>query len=148
LVKPVKSKDLYALIDKLLPDGRIVAENGDEEKKPAENKTVDLEIALQAVGGDKELLLEALSIFIEQDYPEQLKQLKEGVESLNAQKIKAAAHSIKGNARTFGGMILGDIAQHIEEKGRIGNLEGTIGLIDNLEAEFKQFTEFFSLSEI
>ncbi|MGA2157634.1 MAG: PAS domain S-box protein [Dehalococcoidia bacterium] len=148
LVKPVKSKDLYALIDKLFLEERKDTGNRDEEEKLVQSKTVDLEIALQTVGGDKGLLREALSIFIEQDYPEQLKRLKEGVESLDALKIKAAAHSIKGNARTFGGMVLGDISQYIEEKGRTGDLEGTPGLIDNLEAEFKQFTEFFLHWEI
>jgi PAS domain S-box-containing protein len=55
LVKPVKSKDLYALIDKLLSEGRKVVGNGSEEKKPVETKTVDLEAALEAVGGDKEI---------------------------------------------------------------------------------------------
>jgi PAS domain S-box-containing protein len=148
LVKPAKSKDIYAIIDKLLPEGGKVTGNRGEEKKPADSKTVDLEIALEAVGDDKELLREALGIFIEQDYPKQLKQLKEGIESLDAQKIKAAAHSIKGNARTFGGMTLGDLAQLIEEKGAKGDLEGAKGLVENLEVEFKQFTEFFSLSKI
>jgi hypothetical protein len=45
-------------------------------------------------------------------------------------------------------MMLGDIALHIEEKGRTGDLEGTMELADNLEAEFKQFKEFFSLTEL
>ncbi|MDD5397512.1 MAG: PAS domain S-box protein [Dehalococcoidia bacterium] len=148
LVKPANSKDIYAMIDKLLREEGKVNGSGGEAKKPVDGDTVDLEIALDAVGGDRELLREALGIFMEQDYPEQLQLLKEGVEFGDAQKVKAAAHSIKGNARTFGGMKLGDLAQRIEEKGRNGDLEGVKILVDHLEVGYKQFTDFFSSSEI
>jgi len=148
LVKPAKSKDIYAMIDKLVREGSKVSGNGGKGKMPSDGEAVNMETALEAVGGDRELLREALGIFIEQDYPKQLKLLKEGVKSLDAPKIKAAAHSIKGNVRTFGGMMLGDLAQRIEEKGRNGDLESVAGLVDNLEAGFKQFADFFSSAEI
>lgn len=148
LVKPVKARDLYAMIDKLLTEEKKVAVNKGVEGKPLKGDAVDLKMALESVGGDKELLWEALNLFMEQDYPQQLIQLKEGLDSMDAPKIKAAAHSIKGNARTFGGVILGDIALQIEEKGRQCDLKEVPGLVNRLELEFERFRDFYSLSKI
>jgi HPt (histidine-containing phosphotransfer) domain-containing protein len=148
LIKPVKAEDIYSLIDRVCPDKLKALVNSDENNKSTESKVVDLEIALQTVGGDKDILREALNVFVEQDYPRLLAQLKTGMALGDSKEVKAAAHGIKGNARTFGGIRLGDIAQCLEEKGRTNELDGINELINNLEKEFMQFIEFFSISGI
>ena len=132
--KPVKSKELCSTIEGLLSPGRRL-----DSESP-----VDLNAALQVVDGDRELLREAVALFLEQDCPRQLKALRKGLEQQDAQVVKAAAHGIKGAANNLGGRAVSAVALRLEAMGRKGDLTGADGLLDGLEAELEQFTDFFS----
>jgi two-component system sensor histidine kinase/response regulator len=132
--KPVRYRELYDAIEGL----------PSLSQEPESTPPVDIDAALQVVDGDKELLREAVGLFLEQDYPRQLKKLREGIKSQNAEAVTAAAHGIKGAVRSFGGRAVGDVAQRLETMGREGNLTGTDKVMKELEAEFKRFSAFFS----
>jgi CheY-like chemotaxis protein/signal transduction histidine kinase len=105
---------------------------------------VDLDAALQVVGGDEELLGEAVGLFLEQDYPRQLQALREGLETHDAQAVRAAAHGIKGTLRSFGGLAASDVAARLEAMGREGNLSSACSVLKALEAGVDQFAAFYS----
>jgi two-component system sensor histidine kinase/response regulator len=131
--KPAKPDDINRVIRDLLP----------KEKKSMSLLAVDIDAAMEVFGGDDELLREAAGVFLEQDYPEQVAIIKDGIKRRDAPKVKAAAHSVKGAARSLGGLVLGDVALRLEEAGRNGDLMNAAELVEEMEIEVKRFTDFF-----
>ena len=142
LSKPAKPDEINAIIKDL------VSSEKEPSAVPLDTLTsapiVDIDAAMQVFGDDKELLEEAITLFLEEDYPEQLKQIKDGIERKDASTVKIAAHSIKGAARSLGGLALGDVAQHLEEMGREGDLTGAEVLAEDVETELKRFADYYS----
>ena len=154
LSKPVKPDELYAVLKELFPHGKgqasapvpapvaVTATTVKEVQKT--EPAVDMNAAMEVFGGDEELFREAAGLFLEEDYPEQHRLLREAVEKQDAPAVKAAAHSIKGAARSMGGLVLGEIAFRLETLGRNGDLAGAGELMGQMEAERKRFADFFT----
>ena len=123
-----------------------VSEPGDAVKSE-EVPAVDIEAARRVFGDDNDLLNEAVGLFLAEDYPEQLRLLKDGIDSQDASAVRAAAHSIKGASRSLGGMVLGDICQRLEELGREEKLGDTRALLRLIEIETERFADYYSGSE-
>jgi len=134
LSKPVSPERLVAAIERFLPT------DGGRDSAPA----VDLDGALEAVGGDRELLREAVGLFLEQDYPRHWAELREGLARQDARAIRAAAHGIKGAVGSFGGRAAHDAALCLETMGRRGDLSGAQRTLEELEAEIERFAAFFA----
>jgi PAS domain S-box-containing protein len=132
LSKPVKPDELYSII------------RGFSFGKEARSEVMDVGAALKLVGDDEDILREVVGVFLEQDYPEQLKRLKDGIGQHDAQVVKAAAHSIKGAARSFGSAALSRTALWLEEMGRNGDLAGAEAALQELEQEAGHFADFFA----
>jgi HPt (histidine-containing phosphotransfer) domain-containing protein len=98
---------------------------------------------MKVFGGDNALMKEAAGIFLAEDYPEQIAIIKEGISKQDAPIVKAAAHSVKGAARSLGGIVLGDVAWRLEEAGRNGDLAKAPELVAEMEIEVKRFSDFF-----
>jgi PAS domain S-box-containing protein len=130
--KPVNLDELYEIIKSF------------SIKKAGVFPAVDIETALKFVGGDKDILTDVLHIFLEEDYPEQVKKIKEGINQHDAQVVKAAAHSIKGAVRSLGGTIAGNTALRLEEMGRNSDLTGVEPTLQKLEQEIKEFSEYYT----
>jgi two-component system sensor histidine kinase/response regulator len=134
LSKPVSPRKLVAALKRFLPPDR----GGDST--PA----VDLDGALEAVGGDRELLREAVGLFLEQDYPRQLAELREGLARQDARAIRAAAHGIKGAVDSFGGRAARDAALRLETMGRRDDLSNAQRAVEELETQIERFATFFA----
>jgi len=137
IAKPVNPKELYRVIEGSQPASR----------NPGPAVAVDVNAALQVVGGDTDLLREAVGVFLEQDYPRQLKQLKEGLGRQDAHAVKAAAHGIKGALSSFGGHVARELACRLESMGRECDLSGAPRVLEELEAEVERFVAFFAQPE-
>jgi len=137
LSKPATPERLASAIGGFLPPNR------DRSSAPS----VDLDEALEMVGGDRELLCEAVGLFLAEDYPRQLEDLVESLECQDARSSKAAAHGIKGALLSFGGRPASDVALRLETMGREGDLSGAQGALEELEAEVKRFAAFFAQPE-
>ena len=106
---------------------------------------VDLDEALEMMGGDTELLLEVVEVFLEEDYPRQLKALQEGLRDGDAKAVGEAAHGIKGALVSFGGRAGYVLALRLETMGREeGTLEGAEELAERLVVEVERFREYFA----
>jgi CheY-like chemotaxis protein len=134
LSKPVSPRKLVIALKRFLPPDR-----GD-----GSTPAVDLDGALEAVGGDRELLREAVGLFLEQDYPRQLAELREGLARQDARVIQAAAHGIKGAVDSFGGRAARDAALCLETMGRKGDLCDAQKALEEVEAEIERFAAFFA----
>jgi len=146
LSKPAKPGEINAIIAELFADKEksINTSEAFSEIKVKDIPPVDIEAAMQIFGRDDDLLREAVDLFLEEDYPEQKKLLREGIERQDATAVRAAAHSIKGAVRSLGGVVLGNIALRLEELGREGKLEGARELANKLEDELKHFADYYS----
>jgi len=134
LSKPLNPKTLGSAIEQFMPPA-----NNIQAAPP-----VDLAVALETVGGDSELLREAVGIFLEQDYPGHLEKLKEGLARQDAPTVKAAAHGIKGALASFGGLPARDAALQIETLARQGNLQDAPGAAEKLETEMSRFAAYYA----
>ncbi len=153
LSKPAKPEDINAIVaelfagkEKPVKEKSVGASASFSESEVKEISTVDMQAAMKVFGDDDDLLKEAVDLFLEEDYPQQIKLLKEGIERLDTAAVRAAAHSIKGAARTLGGMVLGDVALRLEKLGSQGKLEGAEKLASKLEDELKHFADYYSHS--
>ncbi len=148
LSKPAKPEEINAIVAELYVDkeNSISTSESISEDKVKDTPAVDIEAAMQIFGRDDDLLREAVALFLEEDYPEQIKLLREGIKRQDADAVRAAAHSVKGAARSLGGVVLGDIALRLEELGREGKLEGARELANKLEDELKHFADYYSQS--
>lgn len=133
LTKPLSPEKLREALSGFLLSGREVSVA----------QPVDLDVALEAAGGDWELLREGVGLFMEHDYPRHMEALAQGFAQRDARAVKAAAHGMKGALASFGGRPARDVAQRIEMMGREGKLDGAQSVLAELEAEVERFAAFF-----
>jgi HPt (histidine-containing phosphotransfer) domain-containing protein len=88
-----------------------------------------------SVGDDPEFLGELIDDFLA-DAPAQLDSLREAASSGDAISAKRAAHTLKGNSRTFGAGDLASLCQDAEAAAGAGNLEAVLTRVDGIEREW------------
>jgi signal transduction histidine kinase/CheY-like chemotaxis protein len=134
LSKPLNPQKLCSALEQftLAPEVKSVGE------------LVDLSAALEVTGGDRDLLLQAVSVFLQQDYPRQLNDLKEGVARRDAPLVRKAAHGIKGALASFGSRPARDVALRLETMGRQNDLGEAPRALIELEAEIDRFAAFYA----
>jgi len=103
----------------------------------------DLEVGLQAVGGNKEFLREAVQIFLKQDLPRHLAQLRDGLSQGDARGVRAAAHGLKGTLGSFGGVAASALARQLEALAEQGDLGDAQRLFQELAREIQSFADCF-----
>ena len=99
-----------------------------------QDNLLDIEGALQRLGGDRALLVELAQFFLE-DSPGLLDQVREAVRSGNARTVQRGAHSLKGLAGNFGAREAVDAASSVEESGQRGDLAAAAAALPHLERQ-------------
>ena len=89
--------------------------------------------ALQMLGGDEDLLLEMMEIFLS-DSPKLLARMEQALSLGDSGKLELAAHSLKGELQYLGVQEAIDQAQRLEIAGRDGNLDGAENLLAALRS--------------
>lgn len=96
---------------------------------------LNLQVALDRVGGDSELLAEVARLFL-MDSPRSMGEIRKAIDEGDAKLLEREAHSLKGSASNFGAQPVVDAALALEQMGRAGNLaaapEGLNRLIEVL----------------
>lgn len=112
--------------------------NQDDSGRP--NRVVDLEKALERLGGDRVLLRQMAEMYLE-DIPQLLKELKDSVARKDAPDATRAAHSIAGLSSTFEAQSCQEIAKAIENCGQKNDLGEAASQIPALQDEFERVCE-------
>jgi len=136
LSKPLSPEKLIGALEQYLPPARGTGAA----------PVVDLDAALEVAGGDQELLRRAVGVFLAQDYPRQLAQLKEAIARRDALEVKKAAHGLKGALDSFGSRPARDLALEIETMGRNGDLGDAPRALQEFETEVSRFADFYARS--
>ena len=92
--------------------------------------------AIENLGGDMDLLKEIIEIFLD-DFPNQMKQIREGILAGDAEAVEHAAHSLKGSVANFAAKRAYDAAYRLEVLGRDGNLGEANEALGDLEKEIE-----------
>lgn len=104
-----------------------------------EKQLLDLNAALERLGGDKEFLIELLGDLIQQ-VDQNLPELKKAVDDSNFSEVRSLAHGLKGAAANLGADKAMDVFLKLEMMGKNENLEGAYELLQeaqNLNEELK-----------
>jgi HPt (histidine-containing phosphotransfer) domain-containing protein len=84
------------------------------------------------VGDDPEALGEVVQAFVD-DSPTSVRALREGIAASDSELVRRAAHTLKGNAATFGALELADACRELEHLARDGGLDGAEALAGRIE---------------
>jgi PAS domain S-box-containing protein len=150
--KPVRMDELYKVMELFLSprtesSGMVeTCRPGtweEQSKEAAAPSPVVLAEALEVVGGDVDLLRDAVSMSLE-EIPDELAALKEAMAQQDASDVEAKAHRLKGVMGNVGGMVARQIAQRLETMGEQGDLFGGLDSVTALEKEIEHVTAFYS----
>ena len=120
IAKPLRKSEFLNMIENSsLPE--VGAADRDAAGGEDSVKVFDEEKALEGLGGDRHLLTELCSTFIEQA-PELKQSVSKAVQQGNAKDISRAAHTIKGSAGIFSAAPVFNAALHLEQLGRTNDL--------------------------
>ncbi len=145
VTKPIKPDLLKAALDRWLPhpqdsDG-FTTLSLSPPSLLAEN--FSLEAALAQVDGDKELLSEMATLFLE-EYPRFLKQIHQAIKSNDSAMLSYAAHTLKGSVGNFVAPDVVEAAFTLEKIGRQGELKQAPVALAQLEAALAYLTPALS----
>jgi len=111
-----------------------VLHGGSEPSAVPAEPPLDLSATLRAVEGDKALLTELATLFLN-DCPQRLDELRQAVASDDAARTERAAHGLKGAVANFGAEAAYALAAELEAMGRRGDLAGARSVLPRLDQE-------------
>jgi CheY-like chemotaxis protein len=121
VAKPIQAQELLRAIEARFPSALPAPAAGPAEAPAA--RVFDGAVALERVGGDRELLKDLAGVFLSES-PAMLAEVREAVARRDALRLKRAAHTLKGAVGTFGAAASVAAALRLETMGREGNLVG------------------------
>ncbi|NJO89098.1 MAG: response regulator [Chloroflexia bacterium] len=140
LSKPIQADDLLLKIKKLtsliqIEKASIAKTN--ENNSIIETKTIDLNFFVKLFKSNKEKIFKTLSEYFRQ-VPVQIESLKEFFESMESEKLKTQAHSLKSTFKYIGRLDLSETARKIEMQSLNSKTDDDIlALIEKIEEEWK-----------
>jgi HPt (histidine-containing phosphotransfer) domain-containing protein len=96
-----------------------------------------LDDLLASVGGDQAFLSELIGEFLD-DAPRQLETLREAAAAGDAERARRAAHTLKGNGRTFGATELAVLCQEAEAAAKNGDLDAVRTRLAAIDVAWEQ----------
>lgn len=104
---------------------------------------VDLTEMKKTVGGKMEVI-QVLVNHILGEYPEKLRQIRQGAEDGDAEMVRVIAHTLKSSFASFGAAEAREVANALELSGATGELGGAGKMLPRLEQEIQRIVDFFS----
>jgi CheY-like chemotaxis protein len=130
LSKPVRPGNLFRVMEAVLARSSGPARPCDAAFEPG----FDLAAALDAVGGDRELLKAIAEAALDAS-PRTLAKIREAVASGDGEKLQIVAHRLKGDIRWLGETEAAKHALALEEMGRRRDLKNAESTLIALESE-------------
>ncbi|MFV2070604.1 MAG: response regulator, partial [Pirellulales bacterium] len=136
LAKPLRPRELVALVDKLtgVSAAPEVAAAG-RVKAPGEAEPAfDFAAALESMDNDAQLLIEQMRFFIH-DGPKLLDEIEAAVEAQNPRRLELAAHRLKGLVARYGAPEATSLARQLEAMGSRGGIADAAEISERLRAD-------------
>jgi len=135
--KPVGFNLLYSKIQHWIDD---YSQRAGKELLEKKERCFFTAAPLERMGGDRTLLDDLVKIFLE-DYPEQMKKLREAVERENRAHSIRISHALKGGASNIGAEALFSLFRRVEQHSREGELLEASLLLPRIERAVQLFRE-------
>lgn len=103
-------------------------------------KLLELEQALNRLGGSKPLFNEFVQIF-QEDSPAMVNQVQEGIEAEDADSVWRSAHALKGLSSNFGAQPFVAILRDIESAAKANDLSSVIAGLPKMQRLYKQLCD-------
>lgn len=138
--KPVRPEDLDQALEKLTAvSGVFETESCDRQRRPNwgsnDGTVIDGAEALAHVGGDEELRVQILNVFL-QDAPARLAKIREGLQKKDPKIIEIESHGLKGAAAHVGAVQVHQEALAVEEAAKKGDFRNVRHRYAKLEDAF------------
>jgi len=137
VAKPIQAEQLFEVIERTVPASRA-------PNNHALEGLIDWERALKAAGGDREILSDLVTVYLEAS-PDWMKKLQEAVNQQDAAGVRRLGHTIKGAVGLFGARAALAASERLETMGRGGTLSGADEAYALLEKELSDVEQALSL---
>ena len=136
LSKPIRARQIAEKLAGILvpPTTAATGETTSAPGLPAAPVAVDLDTALEGVDGDRQLLVDVISAFLE-TLPDATAGLELAVEGRQATALQRAAHSLKGELLAIAAHPAAAVAQKLELAGRDNDLDAARRLLTELQIQ-------------
>jgi len=131
--KPIRVADVEEAVEQAMAV-RKTSDDGSMDEK-----IIDEAAILDGMDGNRKLLRDLTRIFLA-DYPKQLAEIKTAIQVADAERLRRAAHALKGSVGNFAAKSAFATASKLETLGKAGNLDGAQGAYAALEGEMSQLT--------
>jgi signal transduction histidine kinase/ligand-binding sensor domain-containing protein/CheY-like chemotaxis protein/HPt (histidine-containing phosphotransfer) domain-containing protein len=114
--KPIRSSELLQAIDRLRPMAMQDAARAEIERleeEPGPTDPFSYETTLDYLQGDQDLFCRMVTLFV-QDYPVHLEKIRGGIQGGDGDRVRRAAHSLKGSTGTLRANPARQAAQELE----------------------------------
>ncbi len=109
----------------------------------AAEQPVDLAAAMRWLGGDRKLLEELVTIFVD-DSPKRLQAIRAALTASDGKQVEHVAHSLKGSAAILGATKLQTAALALEDAAHDGHTENGSQLVAQIAQELDRVMAFFA----
>ncbi len=133
--KPIRAQELYDAIAAVLPMKPLPPPP--TEEAAAAPEVLNMNEALEAVAGDRDLLSELARLFLD-ELPRQRSGLREAVARADASQLRNVAHALKGAVSNFAAHAAAGAALRLEMLGREGKTTGAAEAFAELERELER----------
>jgi signal transduction histidine kinase/CheY-like chemotaxis protein len=142
IAKPVQREELDTMLERWIPEQEPSTQRSDGDARASAGTPALVLSVLESRrgpqdGGEPDKLARIVGLFID-DVPLRLGELRQAVESGEAQKVEETAHMLKGGSGYMGATHMAEICAMIQGLGTSGELSRAPELLDALEAEFER----------
>jgi PAS domain S-box-containing protein len=141
VVKPIQTPDLLQAMARVVPAG--VALSTSRAPRPDPCGLPRRQAVLERLGGDEELLREAIQLFLE-GHTELLERVQHALNGADAAELEQGAHALKGAVRNFGDSAAVKLAERLELLGRSGSVAGGVALYAELATALGQLRDLLT----
>jgi CheY-like chemotaxis protein/HPt (histidine-containing phosphotransfer) domain-containing protein len=137
-VRPGPASDDSPGLDPMQPPPEVAEP---ERPAPGAASPLQMEKALEQMGGDQELFTEVLGLFLG-TVPSLVAEIRSGLSTRDAERIKAAAHTLKGSASNVCAEPARRTAEILEGLGRDKQFDQMEQVLDELSRHLDRLDEF------
>ncbi|MEN3335895.1 MAG: hypothetical protein V7641_5260 [Blastocatellia bacterium] len=143
--KPVQFDELFAAMQRLLPNAEETTETGIADLNSrafdapsiSEHLIIDAPELLANMDGDVEFLRSVVQVFLD-SYPNHLTQVEEGIRQQDSERIQEAAHTLKGALGGLQAKAAYEATLVLEKFARADNFAGARQSLADLQSEIER----------
>jgi two-component system, sensor histidine kinase and response regulator len=132
--KPVDPKALYAVLEEEVVTGAPARPVGKSPQPDTPAAPVDRNVLLARLGDDEDLFADIVEVFLD-DCPSRLSEIGAAVDARDPERIRTAAHALKGAAGNIAATGLLEAARELEHAGEEARLDAVDAAWRRLESE-------------